>query len=153
MKNTKTQLMSTLAAVIKKYKKRYCVASQAKMIELLQEFYGVTIHTRQINYHLADLRKWGLIKTIRRTHRKSDGTLCLQTSATCLTPIGYYELWKLGSEWAKKMFDSLIKTYNPKIGVDIKKAPASPDREVLRRLTLGKEIFKDPAFKAAFNLD
>ena len=153
MRNTKTQLMSTLAAVIKKYKKKYCVASQTKMIELLEKFYGVKIQVRQVNYHLADLRKWGLIKTIRRTHRNSDGTLCLETSATCLTPLGYYELWKLGSEWAKKMFDSLIKKYCPKITADIKKTPGPQDGEILRRLDLGKKMFQDPEFRAAFNVD
>jgi hypothetical protein len=89
-----------------------------------------------LNYHLADLRKAGLIKTIRRTHRKSDGTLCLQTSATCLTPLGYLELWKLGCGWAKKMYDSLIKKYNPKIGDKIKATPAPQDEEIRRRRDL-----------------
>lgn len=153
MRATKIQTLSTIAAVIKKYKKSYCVASQEKMIELLATFYKVSIQQRMLNYHLADLRKFGLIKTIKRTHRKADGTLCLQTSATCLTPLGYYELWKLGCEWAKKKYDSLIKTYCPKLQYG-KKAAADPqDTEVRRRRDLIPEIFKNPEFRKAFGLD
>lgn len=153
MRATKIQTLSTVAAVIKKYKKSYCVASQGKIIELLATFYKVSIQERMLNYHLADLRKFGLIKTVRRTHRKKDGTLCLQTSATCLTPLGYYELWKLGCEWAKKKYYSLIKTYCPKLQYG-QKAPAEPqDTEVRRRRDLIPEMFKNPEFRKAFGMD
>lgn len=153
MRSTKLQTMTTLAAIIKKYKKKYCVAGQDKIIELLATYYNINIQKRMLNYHLADLRKLGLIKTIRRTHRKADGTLCLQTSATCLTPLGYYELWKLGCEWAKKMYDRLIKTYCPKLQYG-KKAAADPqDTEVRRRRDLIPEMFKNPEFRKAFGMD
>ena len=142
MRATKLQTMTTIAAVIRKYKKKYCTASQQKITELLATYYKVSIKARMLNYHLADLRKAGLIKTIRRTHRKSDGTLCLQTSATCLTALGYLELWKLGCAWAKKMYDSLIKKYNPKIGDKIKATPDIPDEEVRRRRDLIPEFLK-----------
>jgi hypothetical protein len=145
--------MTTLAAVIKKYNKNYCIASQKKLIELLAKYYGVSIQRRMLNYHLADLRKFGMIKTVRRTHRNKDGTLCLETSATCLTPIGYYELWKLGCEWAKKKYDQLMSKYFPK-KIDTKKAPEPvDDGELLRRRRLGKEMMNDPAFQKAFSMD
>lgn len=153
MRATKLQTMSTLAAVIRKYKKKYCVAGQEKIIELLATYYNVSIQKRMLNYHLADLRKLGLIKTIKRTHRKADGTLCLQTSATCLTPLGFYELWKLGCEWAKKKYDSLIKNYCPKLQYGKKAEPGPQDEEVTRRRNLIPEMFQNPEFRKAFGLD
>jgi len=145
--------MTTIAAIIRKYKKKYCVASQAKIIELLKSFYGVEIKERMLNYHLADMREAGLIKSIKRSYRNRDGTLTLNTSATCLTPHGYYELWKMGCEWAKKMYDRLIRKYCPKIGDQYTKTPAPQDGELRRRRTLGKEVFRDPAYLKAFGLD
>jgi len=153
MRTTKLQTLTTIAAIIRKYKKKYCVASQDKIIELLAAHYKVSIRARMLNYHLADLRKFGLIKSIQRTHRKADGTLCLQTSATCLTPLGYYELWKLGCEWAKKKYDSLIKTYCPKLQHGRKAKQDPGDTEVYRRRNLIPEMFQDPEFRKAFGLD
>lgn len=153
MKHTKTNVFTTIAGVIRKYKKKYCLASQEKLIELVGSFYGVRIKRRQLNYHLADLRKMGYIKTIRRTKRRSDGTLCLQTSATCITPAGYYALWKMGCEWAKKMYDKLVKKYCPKIARAIAAANDIDMEELMRRRALAKEIIKTPAFRKAFGLD
>ena len=153
MRSTKVQVLSTIAAVIRKHKNNYCVASQEKIIELLETWYWTKIKRRMLNYHLADLRKFGLIKSIHRTHRNSDGTICLMTSATCLTSLGYRELWALGCEWAKKKMDALIRKYDPKIGDDIKAAPAPPQDEVDRRRDLIPGMFKDPVFRAAFGMD
>jgi len=153
MRATKMQTLTTIAAVIRKHNKKYCTASQNKMIELLANFYNVSIGQRMINYHLADLRKMKLIKSIKRTHRKSDGTLCLRTTATCLTARGYYELWKLGCEWARKRFDSLIKKYCPKLHYGQKAKPALPDSEMRRRRDLIPGMFATPEFRAAFDLD
>lgn len=139
MRSTKLQVLSTLAGVIRKYKNNYCVASQDKICDLVCSWYSVKIKRRMLNYHLADLRKFGLIKTIHRTHRKSDGTICLMTSATCLTSLGYRELWKLGCEWAKKKYDSLIRKYNPKISKDIKKEPEPQNEELMQRRAFGLE--------------
>lgn len=150
MRATKVQLMTTISAIIKKYKKKYCTASQAKMIELLESFYGVKIHKRMLGYHLADLRKSGLIKSIRRTHRNADGTLCLETSATCITVAGYQELWKMGSEWAKKMYDKLKKKYFPRETTKTR-IPASVSRDELdKRRELGRAIFRTEAYRNTF---
>ena len=153
MRATKIQTLTTIAAVIRKHNKKYCTASQNKMIELLANFYNVSIRRRMIGYHLADLRKMKLIKSIKRTHRKADGTLCLETSATCITPYGYQELWKLGCEWAKKMFDRLTKKYFPNKASQIK-TPAPVNQEELdRRRALGGAMFKTEAYSKAFGLD
>lgn len=153
MRNTKLNVLTTLAAVIRKYKKKHCTAGQTKIIELLATYYNVSIQHRMLNYHLADLRKMGLIKTIKRTHRKKDGTLCLETSATCLTPHGYYELWQLGCEWAKKQYDRLIKKYFPKKASQVE-IPAPVDQEELdRRRVMGRAIFQTEAYRKAFSFD
>jgi DNA-binding transcriptional ArsR family regulator len=153
MRATKMQVMTTLAGVIRKYKKKYCIASQGKIIELLDSFYDVSIKERMLNYHLADLRKAGLIKSIKRTYRNRDGTLCLNTSATCLTPLGYKELWKLGSEWAKKMYYKLAKKYFPEKASRVQ-VPAPVNQEELdRRRALGKDMFKTEAYSKAFCLN
>lgn len=153
MRSTKVQVLSTLAGVIRKYKNNYCVASQDKLCDLIYSWYWVKIKRRMLNYHLADLRKFGLIKTIHRTHRNSDGTICLMTSATCLTSLGYRELWKLGCEWAKKKYYSLIKTYSPKLNCS-KKADSGPqDEELHRRRDLIPGMFKNPEFREAFGMD
>jgi DNA-binding transcriptional ArsR family regulator len=145
--------MTTIAAIIRKYKKKYCVASQEKLIELLLKFYKVKIEKRMLNYHLADLRKAGLIKSIKRTYRNRDGTLCLNTSATCLTPKGYYELWKLGCEWAKQMYDKLSKKYFPVKASEVETSAPVSKEELDQRRALGKAIFKTEAYTRAFGLD
>jgi len=153
MRNTKTQTLSTIAGVIRKYKKKYCVASQEKIIELLENWYGTEIKVRALNYHLADLREWKMIKSIKRTHRKKDGTLVLQTTATCITPLGYYELAKLGCEWALKKYNELIKRYFPKPVVKIDPPEKYDKEEHRRRRALGREIFKTEEYRRAFGLN
>jgi DNA-binding transcriptional ArsR family regulator len=153
MRATKLQTLTTISAIIRKYKKKYCVASQQKITELLAEHYKVSIKKRMLNYHLADLRKAGLIKSIKRISRNRDGTICLNTSATCLTPLGYHELWKLGCEWAKKMYNRLAKKYFPEKASKVEtRAPISQE-EVDQRRALGRAIFNTEAYKRAFGSD
>jgi DNA-binding transcriptional ArsR family regulator len=153
MRSTKVQTMTTIAAIIRKYKKKYCTASQQKLIELLSKYYGVKIELRMLNYHLKDLREAGLIKSIKRSYRNRDGTFTLNTSATCLTPLGYHELWKLGSEWAKTMWDKLRKKYFPAKASKVE-IPAPVSREELdRRRALGRAMFTTEAYKRAFGVD
>jgi len=152
MRATKVQVLTTLSAIIRKYKKKYCTASQDKLIELLSTFYGVKIKRRMIGYHLADLRKAGLIKSIKRTHRNGDGTVCLETSATCITPHGYHELWKMGSEWAKTMWDKLKKKYFPRETTKTKTTAPINQEEVDQRRALGRAMFKTEAYKKTFGL-
>jgi len=122
-------------------------------MNLLAKHYGTHIKVRQLNYHLADLRKMRLIKSIRRNKRNPDGTICLQTSATCLTPLGYYELFKLGVEWAHQRYMNLIAKYfppNPKKETKRQEWSAKLQNE---RHEVGKKMFEDPDFRKAFCLD
>ena len=99
MNLAKISTLLTIGKIIDKYAKAYCTASQARLMELLDEIHGIKIKRRALNYHLADLRDEGLIISIRRTYRREDGTLCLRTSATCLTADGWNRLAKMG--WTK----------------------------------------------------
>lgn len=109
--HTKTAVLITVAAVVKKYGKFYSYASQKKLLELLKEHHGIIIGRRQLNYHLGDLEQAGLIKRQRRNHRKTDGTLCLLSTAICITIKGANRLWKIGIEWGKRHLQRLKGRY------------------------------------------
>lgn len=111
MQLTKYSLLTSISMVIKKYNGKYCYASQSRFLELLEEFHGIKIKVRALNKHLADLRKEGFIKTQKRSKRESDGTLCLQTSATCITIKGYSLLVQEGVDWCKGILHQLKKKY------------------------------------------
>ena len=113
MQHTKVATIVTISKVIQKHSKNWCYASQNTILNLLSSFHNIGIHRRMLNYHLADLRAQGLIKTWRRTKRNEDGTLCLLSSATCLTMKGALFLYKLGSLWALRHFKTLKKKYTP----------------------------------------
>ena len=111
MQLTKYSLLTSISMIIRKYNGKYCYASQARFLELLEEFHGIKIKVRALNKHLADLRKEGIIKSIRRTKREADGTLCLQTSATYITIKGYSLLVQEGVDWCKGILHQLKKKY------------------------------------------
>ena len=153
MRVTKLQLLSTIAHIIKKYDNSFCFASQAVFIELLAKHYGTHIKIRQLNYHLADLRRMGLIKSIKRNKRNPDGTICLQTSATCLTPHGYFQLFKLGVAWAHQRYKELIARYYPPTPKRQTKTQEWSAKEAAKRFEVGRRMFEDPDFRKAFCLD
>ncbi|MBA7647187.1 hypothetical protein ES703_54957 [subsurface metagenome] len=129
MQHTKVATLVTISKVIQKHSKNWCYASQNTILNLLTSFHNISIQRRMLNYHLADLRKEGLIKTWRRTHRNDNGTICLLSSATCLTMKAALFLYKMGSLWALRHFKQLKKTYVPQPAPsprDIGKTPASP---------------------------
>ena len=111
MQLTKFSLLTSISIVIRKYDGKYCYASQSRFLELLEEFHGIKIKVRALNKHLADLRKEGIIKSIKRSKRESDGTLCLQTSATCITIKGYTLLVQKGIDWCKSILYQLKRKY------------------------------------------
>lgn len=118
-----------IGKVIQKHGKNFSFAAQQTQLNLLKKFHNIDIQRRMLNYHLADLRAEGLIRTYRRTHRREDGTLCLLSSATCLTIKGALFLYKMGSQWALKHFKSLKKRYMPQPAAspqDLGKTPGSP---------------------------
>jgi hypothetical protein len=111
MQLTKYSLLTSISLIIRKYKGNYCYASQQRFLELLEEFHGIKIKVRALNKHLADLRKEGFIKSQKRSTRNEDGTLCLATSATCITIKGYYLLVAEGVDWCKGILYQLKKKY------------------------------------------
>jgi len=111
---TKYSTLICIQKIIEKHNNNYSYASQAKLLELLETIHKVKINVRMLGYHLADLRREGLIKSIKRTHRREDGTLSLLTSATCLTIAGCKYLALKGVKWAWQHLKSLVKKYVPR---------------------------------------
>lgn len=129
MQRTKVATLVTLGKVIEKYKSNWCYASQNTLLNLLEKHQNILIHRRMLNYHLADLRIENLIKTVRRNKRLEDGTLCLLSSATCLTLKGAYLLYKMGSLWALRHLKRLKGKYGPDPDKKAKR-PKSPTHQV-----------------------
>lgn len=146
MRNTKYAVMITLLKVMVRHHKFWSIASQKKILDLLETYHGLKIHVRQLNYHLADLRGAGYIKTISRKHRNADGTLCLLTSAHCITIKGYkYLITKSVSE-AWQRLKELKTKYIPKPEpVSAQEKPLLA-QEITPKKT-GKNPFLDPVFR------
>lgn len=113
MQHTKLSTLVTISKVIQKHATFWCYASQNTILNLLTSFHNVAIQRRMLNYHLADLRGHGMIRTFGRTHRNEDGTICLLSSATCLTIKGALFLYKMGNLWALRHLKALKKKYMP----------------------------------------
>lgn len=113
MRAAKYSLLICIQALLAKHNNNYATASQAKYLELLETIHGEHIGRRMLNYHLADLQREGLIERIKRTHRNADGTLCLMTSAICLTIKGCLYLVKKKVTWAVQHLNKLRKKYIP----------------------------------------
>ena len=113
MQVTKYAVLCCITAVIKKYKGTYSYASQEVLLGLLEKYHGIKISTRQLNYHLKDLRKEGFIKSRKRCGRRENGTVHLMTSATCLTIKGCLLLMNKGYTWAASHLSRLRKFYIP----------------------------------------
>lgn len=144
MVNTKLKVMLTLTKVIRKHGKNYCTASQKTICDLLGKYQDADIKTRTLRYHLKDLKDNGLIKSIRRTHRKSDGTLILQTSATCLTAWGYEMMYKLtGNKWFKTMADNLKTKYWPKLVKIFRQKKEEPGEDLRERRERSRKKIKE----------
>lgn len=150
---SKIAVLVTISKVIQKYQKYWCYASQNTILELLDQFHNVTIHRRMLNYHLADIREEGLIKTIGRTHRNDDGTICLLSSATCLTIKGALFLYRMGSAWALRHMKSLKEKYQPEQPKDLElraRGPADPQEKPPRKIS--KNPFLDRTLREKMGL-
>lgn len=143
---TKIATFVTISKVIQKHNTNWSYASQNTYLNLLLSHHNIHIHRRMLNYHLADLRAQGLIKTYRRTHRNDNGTICLLSSATCLTMKGALSLYKMGNLWALRHFKSLKKKYSPQPTSSPKETGKTPE-------LIGKDpvkgIDKNPFLDAA----
>lgn len=113
MNTTKISTLITLAKIIQKHKGNWSYASQLKILDLLKQHHKITINLRALNYHLADLRRLGLIRSYKRHHRNPDGTCTLLSSATALTIKGCTYLYTKGFAWALKQLRYLKSRYTP----------------------------------------
>ena len=113
MNTSKIAVLVTHAGIIRKHKGNWSTASQQTLLDLLATYHRIVIKRRQLGYHLADLRRERLIKTIKRHRRDPDGTVCLLSSATCLTIKGCVFLYRLGVAWALKHMNNLRDKYHP----------------------------------------
>ena len=113
MQLSKISTLCTVAHVIKSHNSFWSYTSQKKYLELLREYHEVDIGVRQLNYHLADLLREGLIERIKRTHREINGQIHRQTSAIAITMKGWLLLGKKGITWAYSWLNKLRKKYLP----------------------------------------
>jgi len=113
MRTTKYDVLITTASIIQKSGGNWSYASRNSTLQLLQKIHNIKIRYRQLGNHLADLRDAGLIKSWTRNHRRADGTLCLLTSARCLTIKGCKYLLRHGVTWAKYQLNKLKLKYIP----------------------------------------
>lgn len=151
MRTAKYDVLITLMAIIRRYKGNWCYASRSKILELLKEHHGIIIGYRQLGNHLADLRDSGLIKSFGRNYRNKNGTICLLTSARCLTIAGCKYLIKRGVLWARGHLGKLKAKYIPK-------EPKPPSKELPRQEWVqlprrpGVNPFLDPEFRRRMGL-
>lgn len=113
MKLAKYSVLTSIAFIIKSHEAFYSYTSQKKYLELLAEHHSVTIGIRQLNYHLADLEKEGLLERIKRNYRAENGEIHRRTSAICITMKGWLLLGKKGVSWAYNWLNKLRKKYLP----------------------------------------
>ncbi len=146
MRTVKYDVLVTITAILRKYGGNWCYASRFKMLELLKNYHGIDIGYRQLGNHLADLRNAGLIKSIRRIHRRSDGTICLLTSARCLTMAGCKYLISRGFTWAKNHLQRLKAKYMPPEPGKPNGVKTPQDQEIPGRKN-GKKPYQDPDFR------
>ncbi len=151
MNVTKIAVLVTVGAIIKKYKGNWSMASQKRMLELLEQIHTIPIKRRMLCYHLADLRAAKLITTIKRHKRDSNGQICLMSSATALTIGGCVLLFKLGNRWALKQLEFLKSRYGQEStpnhnGENNRKPPNG------RKTEPESDRFRDPEFRVGIGL-
>lgn len=152
MKTTKLAVLITHASIIKKYNGNWSYASQQTVLNLLKTCHDTVIKRRQLGYHLADLREEGLIKTIKRSKRNEDGTLCLLSSATCLTMKGCVFLYRLGLTWAMQHLNKLRNKYLPPSNTH-KKRETAERNQASSPLRPKNNPFLDPVFRQQVGLE
>jgi len=87
-------VLDTLRGIQAKYKQKYCFPSQNTIIELLEEYHGIKICRRTLNYWLERLEDGGFLFRIRR-HTRKNGELILRTTAYYIADRGQAAMKKL----------------------------------------------------------
>jgi DNA-binding transcriptional ArsR family regulator len=113
MRAAKHSALVTLSKILQKSRALWIYPTQRALLELLTARHAVDIKRRQLNYHLADLERDGLIRRIRRWGRRKDGTVYLRSSAYCLTIAGCKYLAAQGVAWAITHAKRIKQKYAP----------------------------------------
>lgn len=113
MQLTKYSILVSIGKIIEKHGENYSYASTKTILELLSKYAGIKIGKRTYYAHMSDLRKEGLVKSIRRYGRELDGKIYNRTSAVCITIKGYVQLALRGWKWALSMAKKLRKKFVP----------------------------------------
>jgi len=99
---TKAAIVEILVSLQLRYGKAYCFPTQKKILQLLEEYHGIKIQRRALNYALADLEAAHIISRKRRIKHSKTGEMIFKSSL--------YFIQKLGH-----IFISRIKKYGEKI--------------------------------------
>lgn len=146
MRNTKYATLVTTFKIMVRHRKYWATATQRTLLNLLERYHALKISRRQLNYHLADLRRDGYIKTIRRYDRRPGGQIILLASAHCITPKGYRLLISLGVREAWHRLKELKRRY-------LKEPPRTktqdehPQNQEITPKKTGTNPFLNPEFR------
>lgn len=113
MQLTKYSILVAIGKIIETHGQNYSYASTKTMLDNLKKYTKIEIVKRTYYDHMRDLRKEGLIKSIRRYGRHADGKIYNRTSAVCITIKGYVQLALRGWKWALNMAKKLRKKFVP----------------------------------------
>lgn len=152
--NTSASLFVGNGMILKKAKSGWIRPSQAKQLELLEKWHGITIADRTLRYHHLNHTRAGLTHRRRQWDRRDDGTCFRETTKMCYTVAGYQLLVSFGHSWAKDKIRWLIQKYGAKSdsakippGGAPDTAPEQPPKEP------GKTPFEDPDFRQRRGLE
>ncbi len=112
--NTSTSLFVGNGMILKKASGYWIHPTQAKQLELLRKWHGITIADRTLRYHHLNHGNKKLTVRRRRWKRRADGTVCILTTAMAYSVAGYQVLVSFGHLWAKNRIRALIQKYGPK---------------------------------------
>ena len=88
-------ILLTLNALQGKYNKKYSFPSQKTILNKLEEFYGIYICKRTLNYHLAKLEMEYFIYRRRRITTNSSGCYVFNSTLYSLSKKAYLFITKL----------------------------------------------------------
>jgi hypothetical protein len=86
---TKQAIIEILVSLQLKYGKAYCFPTQKKILSLLEEFHGIKIQRRALNYALADLVAAGMISRVRRIKHSKTGEMIFKSTLYFIKQIGH----------------------------------------------------------------
>ena len=133
-KNLNLSIVCTIAAVCAKYNNKYCFITQERFLQLLKEFYDITISRRTLNYHLKELEENNYIKRRRRITRNKDGTVRTLPTMYALGQKAYFLFKRVTA-----IFDRFIRRTDVQIPALINSLCSALDNKK-KKNQLGKKV-------------